>query len=439
MHLVTQSIVPPNAKWSFVTRRVDHKDVASLSQDFHSVVPGDLVLCKIASIGQHKKIQLASGRYSTSYKGDVAVLVCGDRYAPDQFEGSAKLKSSSADIIAGGGMVGAVQAAHNSMSTPTRVRPLGLLKNHAGDVINLADYSVRAATLPDSTLILAVVGASMNAGKTTTAVCLAHGLQKAGYQVEGVKVTGTGAFGDFNAFLDAGIPVSDFTDAGMVSTYRMPLERIESAFDALVGGAGQRGADVVVVEIADGLYQPETAEILRSSRIRRRVNGYVLATFDALGAIGGVRQMESLDCCPVAISGLVTKSVLGMREVEATTGIRCLGKSWLMKSIDRQFGCRSVVSWFTQKSEQSSVDLMPSIFHDWWRSLLLLWIAVSGMLQAVAAGATAFAMRERFCFFGNRPDCVKRLLHHRFCGCCDRSIAIVGQNCRRIGGAEIHG
>ena len=36
-----------------------------------------------------------------------------------------------------------------------------------------------------------------------------------GWRVAGVKATGTGAFGDFNAFLDAGVPASDFTDAGM--------------------------------------------------------------------------------------------------------------------------------------------------------------------------------------------------------------------------------
>ena len=67
-------------------------------------------------------------------------------------------------------------------------------------------------------------------GKTTAASSLAHGLRAAGYAVAGIKATGTGAFGDFNSFEDAGVPVMDFTDVGMPTTFRMPLEQIEEAF-----------------------------------------------------------------------------------------------------------------------------------------------------------------------------------------------------------------
>ena len=48
-------------------------------------------------------------------------------------------------------------------------------------------------------------------------------------EVAALKATGTGAFGDFNAYTDAGAGyVADFTDVGMVSTYRQPLSRIEA-------------------------------------------------------------------------------------------------------------------------------------------------------------------------------------------------------------------
>jgi hypothetical protein len=46
---------------------------------------GDLVFGEIIKIGQHKSIQLAQGRASQAYPGDLVVLACGDRYAPDQF------------------------------------------------------------------------------------------------------------------------------------------------------------------------------------------------------------------------------------------------------------------------------------------------------------------------------------------------------------------
>ncbi|MEO0990866.1 MAG: hypothetical protein AAFX00_07960, partial [Pseudomonadota bacterium] len=39
------------------------------------------------------------------------------------------------------------------------------------------------------------------------------------------------------AFEDGGTAALDFTDAGMATTYRMPLERIEQGFDTLVATA----------------------------------------------------------------------------------------------------------------------------------------------------------------------------------------------------------
>ena len=75
----------------------------------------------------------------------------------------------------------------------------------------------------------------MNSGKTTAVASLAHGLSAAGHRVAAIKATGTGAFGDFNAFVDTGARyVADFTDAGMVSTYLQPLDRIEAGLDTLL-------------------------------------------------------------------------------------------------------------------------------------------------------------------------------------------------------------
>lgn len=320
------SVVPIGAKWAFTTRRVDHADIAGLKSDVRHAVSGDLVLAEVVSIGQHKKLQLASGRYSETYVGDVVVMACGDRYAPDQFEGFAEIHPEECDMIAGGGMLGRMVAAHGRMSSPTRVRPLGLLSDADDDVVNIASYGLSGAAIPGHVTVIGVFGASMNAGKTTAAVSLAHGLKKAGYRVAGVKATGTGAFGDFNAFRDAGIPVSDFTDAGMVSTYRMPLERIEQGFETLVGTAAKKGAEIVVVEIADGVFQAETAGILRGSRIRDRFDAAMFAAPDALGAVGGVCILRQYGLEPFTVSGMVTRSPLAVREAEAATGVPMLSR-----------------------------------------------------------------------------------------------------------------
>ncbi len=327
---VLPATVPASAKWAFATRRVYRGDAAGIARDFENAVAGDLILAEITSIGQHKKIQLAEGRYSECYRGDVVVMVCGDRYAPDQFEGFAQIDGQSCDMIAGGGIVGRMAAAHDKMAAPTKLRPVGLLTNAQGDILNVASYGISCATIPDDVTVIGVFGASMNAGKTTAAVSLAHGLKKAGFAVEGVKATGTGAFGDFNAFLDAGIPVTDFTDAGMGTTYRMPLERIEQGFESLVGAAASRGASVVVVEFADGVFQGETAEILKDSKIRDRLDAVMFAAPDALGAVGGVAILKRHGFTPFAVSGMVTCSPLAVREAEKATGSTLLSRSALI-------------------------------------------------------------------------------------------------------------
>lgn len=317
-----------DAKWAFTTRRVNRADVQWLSEELTEASVGDLILCEIIEIGHHKKIQLASGRAAVSYIGDKVVLALGDRYAPDQFEGVAEL-SEEGDLLAGGGIVGQMRFAHERMNAPTRLRIHGVLRNAMGQAVNVGDYALKPASIPNETIVIGVFGASMNAGKTTAAVCLAHGLKKAGWRVAGAKATGTGAFGDFHAFLDAGVPVSDFTDAGMPTTYKMGVERIEQGFDTLVGSAAADGAEIVVVEIADGVFQQETAAILAGSRIIERMDALMFAAPDALGAVGGVKVLEEYNLRPFAISGMVTRSPLAAEEARAATGVRLLTREEL--------------------------------------------------------------------------------------------------------------
>lgn len=318
-----------NAKWAFTTRRVKRSDVRGLSKDFDGAKAGDLLLCEIAEVGHHKRIQLAERRVSESYPGDLVVLCVGDRYAPDQFLASAVIIGPVIDLVAAGGVAGRVDAAHELMEEPTKLRPLALLTGTQGQVLNVADYALPALPANGRISVIGVIGASMNSGKTTAAASLAHGLRRAGYTTAAVKATGTGAFGDFNSYEDGGVPALDFTDAGMATTFRVPLERIERGFDTLVATAAARGAEVVVVEIADGVFQQETRAILEASRIRDRLDGILFAAPDALSAHGGVIVLEGLNLSPFAISGLVSCSPLAAAEAAEVTGLPILSREAL--------------------------------------------------------------------------------------------------------------
>ena len=318
-----------NAKWAFSTRRVDPRDACGLLTSFDDAIAGDLLLAQVSQIGQHKKLQLVAGRYSELHLDDLAVVCVGDRYAPDQFEGLAEINPLGCDLIAAGGVAGRVVQAHDRMAKPTQLMPIGLLAGKEGDVLNVASYALPARRIPDHVTVIGVFGTSMNSGKTTTASSLAHGLKRAGCKVAGIKATGTGAFGDFNAFRDAGVPMSDFTDAGMPTTYRMPLDRIEVGFHTLVGAAADAGADVAVVEFADGVFQGETHEILKASSIRDRLDGILVASGDAAGAVGSVATLRTMGQEPLAISGLLSRSPLGAKEAEAVTGLTVLTRKEL--------------------------------------------------------------------------------------------------------------
>lgn len=309
------------AKWAFTTRRVPRADAVALAPDTCAAVRGDLILCEVVSLGQHRKVQMASRRASELYLGDRIVVAVGDRYAPDQFLASATLAGTHAHLVAGGGVVGRVEAAHEAMQAPTLLRPVGRLLTAAGRPVNVADYALPALPMDHGPTVIGVFGASMNAGKTTATAALALGLRRAGLATMAVKATGTGAFGDYHTFEDTGVEALDFTDVGMTTTYRMPMARIEAGFATLIATCAARGAEVVVCEIADGVFQPETRAILAGSSIRDRMDGIVFATGDALSAFGAVQVLNRVGLGALAITGLVSRSPLARAEAEEATGV----------------------------------------------------------------------------------------------------------------------
>jgi hypothetical protein len=332
--MITQTTVSQTflaqAKWAFSTRRACRADAIALSDELSQAASGDLVLARVERIGSHKRVQLAEGRPSTLYIGDLVVLACGDRYASDQFEGIARLDPEGADLLAGGGVLGQVRQRHARMAPPTRLVPLGLLSDADGKVINLDRYALKPLPLPRRMTVIAVVGAAMNSGKTTAVASLAHGLGRAGHRVAALKATGTGAFGDFNAYVDAGAHyVADFVDAGMVSTYRQPLARIEAGMDTLIAHAAAAGCSVAVVELADGVFQQETARLLEQPQRRAAFDAVVFAAPDPLAAAGGTAALRGIGIEPAALTGMVSCSPLAIDEAESATGVSVLTRAAL--------------------------------------------------------------------------------------------------------------
>lgn len=312
-------------KPSFTARRVDLARVAWLEEDATGLRAGDLVIATVTGLGHHTNIERPDGRRAKLFTGDEILVACGARYAPDQFEAHAPTASGPAQLVAAGGIVGHVRHAHTRMKDATEVVILGAVCDHAYQRLNLLDFAVRTQECTVRVPIVAVCGTAMNSGKTHTAASLVRGLALAGRHVAAIKVTGTGAGGDLWFFRDAGAClIRDFTDAGFATTYGASVDGILKGFCHLLADAVAAGADAIVVEVADGLHQAETAEVLCADGLRTMLSGVIFAASDAMGAEAGVAWLKRAGHKVLAVSGCLTCSPLAMQEAEAAVGLPCL-------------------------------------------------------------------------------------------------------------------
>ena len=307
------------AKRAFSTRRVPQDAMKMLIAGPRAPRAGELVLARVKSLRSHKRIELPSGRRATLFEGDEIVLAYGNRYAPDQYEAYVPEDLGACHMVASGGVAARARSWHSRLSGPTEIEPLGLIGNGEGVPINLMDYALPAKTGPLPASVFAVFGTSMNAGKTTTAAALVKSLSLSGCRVGAAKLTGTGSGGDLWLMRDYGAAEAvDFTDAGYATTFGIGHEDLLTATRTLLGALGARGCGAVVLEIADGLYQKETAAFAACAAFQSMLSGTFFAAGDSMGAVAGAAHLLELGHNVLGISGALTRSPLARREADAT-------------------------------------------------------------------------------------------------------------------------
>jgi hypothetical protein len=304
------------AKAAYTTSRLEPERIATLLNGSRTPTAGDIVLARVTEIGFQERVELPDGRRSVLFPGDEIVVCYGHRYAPDQYEAEVPDDLSPCHLVAAGGVAARALSWHVDVEEPTAIEPIGLLGDRNGDVINLKQTALPPVPTPGPRpFTVAVVGTAMNAGKSTAAAHLIRGLTLAGLRVGAAKVTGTGAGKDIFLMVDAGAdPVLDFTHAGHPSTFRVPSEEIWETHSLLVGHLCAAGVDAVVIEVADGVYQSETATLLSDRRFAGCVDAVLFAAGDALGAVGGVEWLRGRHLPVAGVAGLVTASPLSTRE-----------------------------------------------------------------------------------------------------------------------------
>lgn len=312
---------------SFATRRVPMEAMKTLVGGSVRPRTGDVVLAQVTRIGNHRHLERDTGRRSVLHVDDLLVLAYADRYATDQYESYVPTSLRSTHLVASGGIASHAVTRSNRVKNPTDIQPLGLIGDAAGRPLNLEDFALPRIPVPaELPPTIAVLGTAMNSGKTTTIHYLVHGLAKAGARPGTTKVTGTGAGNDYWVMLDAGgHRMLDFTDAGLSSTFRHSIPRLEDATEQLVSHLAADGSGVIFVEIADGVFQEQNRHLIRSARLHRLIDKVVFAASDAMGAALGVQTLTDAGFDVVAVSGSLTRSPLAVRESEQALGLPVLG------------------------------------------------------------------------------------------------------------------
>jgi hypothetical protein len=309
----------------------------SINQTYQPIA-GDVAIFEIIEIGKHRSVQSADKRNVAIFEGDRIMAAFGDRYATSQFEGYVPAGYQEVyHILGAGGAIGLVRTKNAALEDiePTTLRLVGFVCDENNRVINTKFYRKerKAFTgfVPNQAKIVLSIGSTMDSGKTTTAAHVARGLKTTNKNVGFFKFTGTAYTKDKDYVLDCGADVTmDFSDMGFPSTYMCEKADLLDVYQTLLYEIAPHNPDYIVMEIADGLLQRETAFLLRDKSFMSTIHSVVFSCGDSLSAIQGVEVLRSIGIQPSLLSGTFTMSPLLIEEVKQYIGLPVLTIDELM-------------------------------------------------------------------------------------------------------------
>lgn len=295
---------------------------------------GDLVVAKIASVGQHTVVDNQAGVAMRLAPDDIFVGAFGACYATHQYEGHVPPEPvDQCDLLSNGGVCGIVVAQHATMGEPTRLQVLGGVGSPAGQLLNMRQFDL--SRCPDTGVgtVILIAGSATNVGKTTTAGALIYSLSRAGKRVAAARVTGTARSRDVRFFANCGACLTlDFTDAGYPSTYTLDDDALLDVYHSLLAHLRATHAEFLIVEISDGLLQRETRFLLKHPGVLNSVDHVFFAANDSVSAVCGAQLLMHWGLPLRAITGALTQSPLAIREVETAVGAPCWTDRRLMSN-----------------------------------------------------------------------------------------------------------
>ncbi|WP_127019179.1 hypothetical protein [Flagellimonas beolgyonensis] len=337
-------INPAGLKKSIICKNVTSTLIDKSIKRTYMPKAGDVAIFRVKEIGKHTRIQTTNGNNRYILPGDLIMATFGNRYATEQLEGYVPTKySSNYHILGQGGVVGKMASIHNKFELigPTSLSLVGYVVDESGQVVNSKYLGHEAQmeyisprTIPIPKVILSL-GTSMDSGKTTSAAFLTRGLKLAKKKVAYIKLTGTAYTKDKAMVRDYGAKMSlDFSDFGFPSTYMCSTRELLILYKYLLEKAKSIFPDFIVVEIADGLLQRETAALLKNNVFAENVYGVLFSSADSISAISGANMLKELNYNIIGVTGLFTTSPLLVDEVRKQSEYKVLlGEDLMSKEI----------------------------------------------------------------------------------------------------------
>ena len=288
---------------------------------------GDIVLAKLLSTLKKPVNYLrgANGKKFRAKKGSLFMGCISNRYAPKILEAIVPKRLKKGDVInllEIGGTLGIVKSAK-----PGYVRKeaefLGFV-SYKGRRINIRDYSIKAKEVKGSPKVIVVVGVMEDSGKTFTITELTGGLVKKGYKVCVGKLTGIGNARDVLLSKRKGAKkVLSVIDTGWPSSVGLSRKQLDDVFMKIFSNLAEVNPDFIILEIADGLTQRESAMLMKSKLLMKYKPHFILSVKDPVGAYGGeILMKKKFRVKPMFFTGRGTQTEIARKEIEETTGLK---------------------------------------------------------------------------------------------------------------------
>ena len=315
-----------------VTRNCRLSREVRLSAEIPAVEGGVIAVRVLTAKGTYDKLELPSGRFSSLKPGDVVAGALGHRKALFGYAGHVPKQVRPGDrinLLNLGGVLGVCDAVNPDLGPPFECEVLGqvLAFPFLGQRVGVPAHITQGALPVRPTLqmggvpVVAIVGSSMNAGKTAAACALVQEFAHRGLRVAAGKTTGVSLRRDILSMEDAGAsPVLVFTDFGVVTT---TAEVAPSMARTILTHLADGRPDVIVLELGDGLLGLYGVDaILADPDLRGSFRAVVLAASDPVAAWGGVEILKNrygLDA--TVVTGPATDNTAGSTLVQQQTGV----------------------------------------------------------------------------------------------------------------------